>query len=408
MSTTSFNLQRADGEAKPPNKLRIRVLNDLDELEKLRLDWQELLSHYPQASIFSTWEWLAPWWRAFGADRQLYVITFENASSRLVALAPLALTTRKAFGRLWKVVCLMGDGSHDSDNLDLPILPGYEEDVLESLLDHLEERPRLWDFCEWNTFPQNSSTVNRVPSYLKRRNWPYEVGSTPCSAINLPASFNAYLMQLSAKERAKIGIRTRRLEKLYEVQYHRCCDIDDTVSCLETLFELHRLRWNAGGEPGSFGLPARRQFYHDLTGELLRRNQLQFWLLQLNGKAAAAQFGFRFEDTVYSLQEGYDPAFAKDSVGFVLRGHVLCQLIKKGVRRYDFLGGVNESKTRWGAEVSSYANLCFSRARSVGSAYILGKRRMKDGKEWLRAHVPQRAWALLHLLNHRLRGGAQE
>ena len=37
------------------------------------------------------------------------------------------------------------------------------------------------------------------------------------------------------------------------------------------------------------------------------------------------------------------------SVGYVLRGRLLRNLIDRGIRRYDFLGGEDESKTRWGA-----------------------------------------------------------
>jgi len=36
-------------------------------------------------------------------------------------------------------------------------------------------------------------------------------------------------------------------------------------------------------------------------------------------------------------------------VGYVLRGQLLRNLIDRGIRRYDFLGGEDESKTRWGA-----------------------------------------------------------
>jgi CelD/BcsL family acetyltransferase involved in cellulose biosynthesis len=398
---TSSDLHPEAQTARPTGNVGIRLLTSVSELDKIRPEWDELLSKIPRASIFSSWEWLVPWWRAFGAGQQLHVAAFEDSASRLVALASLALGKHRIMGRDWNVLRLMGDGSHDSDNLDVAMLPGHEENVVGSLLNHLDDNARLWDFCEWNTVPQDSPLARLLPRYLKDRNWPCEIGSTACSAITLPATFADYLMQLSPKERGKIGTRTRRLEKLYRVEFRRCYRVEEIPSSLESFFELHRLRWAVQGEAGSFGLAARRQFYRDLAEELLSRNQLQFWLLELDGKAVAAQFGFRFGDSVYSLQEGYDPAFSKDSVGFVLRGHVLCQLIGEGVRRYDFLGGVNDSKTRWGAQVSSYANIAFSRAWSLGGAYILGRRRMNEGKEWLRARVPGSIWTVLHRMNSR-------
>ena len=75
----------ADGQ-----NLNVRVLTTLESLEKLRPAWERIALPVSSASIFSSWEWLAPWWRAFGADQQLHVLAFEDMSSRLVGLAPLS------------------------------------------------------------------------------------------------------------------------------------------------------------------------------------------------------------------------------------------------------------------------------------------------------------------------------
>jgi hypothetical protein len=47
---------------------------------------------------------------------------------------------------------------------------------------------------------------------------------------------------------------------------------------------------------------------------LLNRGWLEFWLLKLDEQPAAAQFGFRYDRTVFQLQEGFDPAYSADSV----------------------------------------------------------------------------------------------
>src|ERR1700691_2198394 len=79
--------------------LTVRVFRSIEHLDKLRFQWEGLLAHYPQGSIFSTWESLTTWWRAFGADQQLHVLAFEDGSSQLVGLAPLSVTTRKIHSR---------------------------------------------------------------------------------------------------------------------------------------------------------------------------------------------------------------------------------------------------------------------------------------------------------------------
>ena len=80
--------------------------------------------------------------------------------------------------------------------------------------------------------------------------------------------------------------------------------------CLEELFELHQKRWQSEGQPGSFSsLTRRRRFYQDLSAVLLQRNWLEFWLLEIDGKTVAADYGFRYGDTVYALQAGFDLAY---------------------------------------------------------------------------------------------------
>lgn len=384
--------------------LRTRVFETLEQLEHLRTDWENLLNALPGASIFSSLEWLAPWWQAFGNDQRLHVVLFQNSAANLAGIAPLSFAKFRSAGLQWKVVRLMGDGSKDSDNLDLPVLPKYEGDFVKALLQHLEDQSRQWDFCEWNTIPENSPLARILPMHLKGRGWTVVTTFTPCSFVALPETWELYLKQLSAKERGKLGIRTRHLENLYTVQYRRCSQAQDLSRDLETLFDLHQRRWEAIGRPGSFRAPARRRFYRDLAETLLPRNQLEFWLLDLNGRPAAAQFGFRFGNSVYSLQEGFDPTLAKDSVGYVLRGHVLQTLINEGVRKYDFLGGVSDSKTRWNAELGRYINFQFARPRTAGSFYLRGKHGLDRGKSSLRSHASPRVWAFLHAVNVRLRG----
>src|SRR5579885_3463160 len=145
-------------------RLSLKVYQDLESLQEVRPAWDDLLAHYPAASIFSTWEWLAPWWRAFGSNRQLWVIAFFTDSAQLAALAPFSLESRRiGKGLKFKVLQLLGDGTQDSDNLDLPVRPGWE-DRLSSLYSTTSNRrlrsgtslsstpylPTPWQAASWN------------------------------------------------------------------------------------------------------------------------------------------------------------------------------------------------------------------------------------------------------------------
>lgn len=393
------------GPGKGIKVLHLRVYENLAEIEALRSGWEGLLSEFHGATIFSSWEWLAPWWRAFGERRQLLVLAFLDESSRLVGLAPLSVE-KQTLGSLADLTLLrfLGDGSGDSDNLDFPARTGYEDEIADAFLGYLAKESKRWDYCELNTMPEDSPVGRAVLRKLRQQRWPASRHQQTGSAIQLPETWDGYRTQLSAKERAKVAYRRNLLEKKYKTRFYQCASQAELAIALDTLFALHQKRWESIGEPGSFKSPARRDFYRDMASLLLARGHLQFWLLDLDGKPAAAQFGFCFGQTFFSLQEGYDPVYSPDSVGYVLRAHVIRQLIGAGMRRYDFLAGESASKSRWDAGITRYASIHFARPKSMGSIYLQTVQAAALGKEWLRFHLPKNAWKSLHWLNCTMRG----
>lgn len=385
--------------------LEARVYESIEALSTLQADWEQLLSEFPGATTFSTLDWLLPWWRAFGNGQQLKVIAFFDSTRRLVALAPLCLTTHLAARRVkLKLLRLMGDGSGDSDNLDLPVRPGYESAFIDALLDFLAGGDIDWDFCQFNTLPKDSPAAAALMPGLEQRGCRHFTFGRPQLVTNLPPSWETYIGQLTSENRNNLKRYTRRLHRHYQVHIYKCTEESDLNRCLEDLFRLHQKRWQLRGESGTFVSAERQAFYHDLSRALLAHQCLEFWLLSLDGKTAAAQFCFRHRDTVFLLQEGFDPDHAADRVGFVLRGHVLEQLIAAGVRRYDFLFGQSEGKSCWVPQLQYYRDIHFAKPFSRGSLYLRLTNTARDSKEWLRAHLPERAWAVLHGLNSRLAG----
>jgi CelD/BcsL family acetyltransferase involved in cellulose biosynthesis len=385
--------------------LEVRVYDTLDALATLQTAWEQLLSEFPTASTFSTLDWLLPWWRAFGKGQQLKVIAFFDSTQRLVALAPLCLTTHLAAGQMkLKLLRLMGDGSFDSDNLDLPVRAGYESAFADALMDFLTRDDIDWDFCQLNTLPSHSPAAAALMIRLKERGYCNFSFERPWLVINLPPSWEAYMSQLASENRKNLERYTRRLHRRFQVHIYKCTEEGDLTRCLENLFCLHQKRWQLRGESGTFASAERRAFYYDLSRGLLARQFLEFWLLDLDGKTVAAQFCFRYRETVFLLQEGFDPDHAADRVGFVLRGHVLGQLIAAGMRRYDFLFGQSVGKDRWAPQLQHYRDIHFAKPFGRGGLYLRLINAAGDSKEWLRAHLPERAWVVLHSLNSRLRG----
>ena len=381
------------------NSLEIRTFRSLDDLLGISESWQELLASYPLATTFSTPAWLASWWPNFAKGQELLAAGF-SADSRLIALALFSITPVQVAKTVsLKQLRLMGDGSNDSDNLDLPVLPGFQRQFAASLLEFLETERTSWDFAELNTLPPDSPAAKALKERIAANKWLVIEKSRAASAIALPNTWDEYLEQLSSEDQKNLVRYERRLEKRYSVQMYRCSTESQIPKCLEALFEHHQARGQAAGESGSFGMAERRAFYAELSRRLLSEGRLDLWALELDGQIAAVQFGFRYGRRVFQLQEGNDPKHASDRVGFILRGHVLKQLIADGVQIYDFLGGTLGYKARWGAQACHYVDIHFARPLTMGAAYLQMTHGAAHSKAWLRKTLPQPAWDALRKLN---------
>lgn len=377
--------------------LSLRAYRNLDELSSLRPAWDQLLSQYPLATTFSTWEWLSSWWKCFGRKRQLLALALFDSNS-LLGLAALSILKERAGWFSLRVVRLMGDGSGDSDNLDMPVRPGFERPFAQAILQHLSDQRSDWDVCLLNTLPMDS-LVGGCLAPLIGRLWAKFEYVSASSTVLLPETWDLYIQTLSSEDRKNLVRYERRLQARHAVRIYRCEDRKELPLCLNALFRLHQGRWQSIGEAGSFSVTERREFYAHLSKFLLTRGWLELWVMELDGQKAAVQFAFRFGNRVFQLQEGYDHTRPSDRLGFVLRGHVLKQLISRGVRTYDFLGGTDSYKARWGARQGHYRQLHFAPPLGPGASWLQLVNKAGRGKEWMRQRFPASVWNLLHRAN---------
>ena len=75
------------------------------------------------------------------------------------------------------------------------------------------------------------------------------------------------------------------------------------------------------------------------------------------GVNAAAFYGFRYGNKFYFYQSGFDPAFARSSVGLVMVGLTIRDAIAEGATEYDMLHGDESYKFLWTKDVRQLVRL---------------------------------------------------
>lgn len=367
--------------------LSVRVCRTWEDLEQFRERWNSLLRANPASSIFQTPEWLASWWQAYGRNRDLFALVFADSTGAIVGIVPLYSDQTHFLGFSLTTLRMVGAGSGDSDGLDFITAPGYARNCAKAFSAWLAGQ-KEWHVCMLETFPQHSPVAECLYLELQEPGMKLDSTLTPNFIIDLPPTWPQYLSSLESSFRPLLTRYPRRLQSRFKVSFSRCEDAGDLNTQLQTLFDLHQMRWTGRGETGAFAGSERRDFYSRMATAFQQRGWLEFWRLELNGETVGAQFCFRYNDTVSLLQEGFHPRYAAEKIGYALKAHLLAEMIRTGARRYDFLGGADPYKSKFGARQENYLNLFIAGPSKLGRLYLRVQKQKRGIKAWLKSKLP--------------------
>ncbi|MBI4609206.1 MAG: GNAT family N-acetyltransferase [Candidatus Rokubacteria bacterium] len=327
----------------------VERIEDPAGFEKLRDEWDELLEESASNCLFLTWEWLHTWWRHLGEGRQLSLIAVR-CEGRLIAVAPLTVRPRRVTGLVpFRVLEFLGTGSVGSDYLDLIIRRGREREAIRALVEHLADGKLMLELAQVN---RHSCLAAGLATQLMLRGWRRSRATTDiCPFIRLSGhSWQSYLATLGAEHRYNFGRRLRNLTKRFDVRFERVAWEEQRRTTLSALFALHDVRWRERGGSTAFCTPGLRSFHEEVSRLALQRGWLRLFVLRVDGKPAAALYGFAYGRTFYFYQAGFDPCYTKQSVGLVTLGLAIQNAIEEGVDEFDLLHGDEQYKLHWARE----------------------------------------------------------
>lgn len=368
--------------------MRVVCYRTWEELQPLAAVWNELLSASSSDTLFLTWEWCEAWWKNYGAGRPLLVLgAWEE--DRLLGIAPFYVDVSRRWGKQWNCIRFIGDGSNDSDYLDCFAAPRREAEVMRAFLNYLETEKSGWDWLETCATPADSVCLSVLAASAREKGWHSSTESIPCTTLPLPSSWDEFMAGLRPRFRTKVRSCLAELEQQVRSVPRECASESELEFWLAELFDLHARRWSTKGQSGVFGTTAKRSFYGDISRSTLKRGWLAFHRLDWAGRPLALQYGFRYGNRFYLLQEGYDPAFETMRPGMALRSWLMRHWIQAGLAEYDFLAGVTPAKMEWGSQVKTSVRLVLT--PSAASVWVRLtapqlRRQLKDG---VRALVPE-------------------
>jgi len=327
--------------------MHIETITQTEQFKNLKDQWNSLLNESPANSVYLTWEWLFTWWEVYGdSKRTLNIISLKDDNGRLIAIAPLIVTV-KQFGPLLKrrVLEFLGSGEHEKDEvcsnyLDFivandadNVYPKLKEELLKGINDG------RWDEFFLTSVPvESKSNVNlHITSSSQLNASDQNNTTTPCAIIALPETWELYLSTLNKHWRHQIKKGRAELIAKGNVECLDITDPNEIQKAFDDLIHLHQNRWVEAGQPGAFSSTKFNNFHK----KTLERFSINHWvgihLLKLNGHVLAATHRFKYQQTVYSYQTGYDTTIpTKVGFGLLERSFDIEESIRQGYRFYDF------------------------------------------------------------------------
>jgi len=163
--------------------------------------------------------------------------------------------------------------------------------------------------------------------------------------LDLPSTWEDFLLGLTAKERHEIRRKLRRLEGIADVQLRIVEGGQEAKSAVETFLVL---LGSSRPEKAAFMTAQMSCFFQSLAEAMAELKILKLYFLELNGEPAASALCFDYGSTVYLYNSGYDPRFRHLSVGLLNKVMSIRECIGRGRERYDFLKGAETYKRRLG------------------------------------------------------------
>lgn len=140
----------------------------------------------------------------------------------------------------------------------------------------------------------------------------------------------------------------RRLARTdpFTIEQATLATFDSSFSALE---RLHEEQWQQRGGHGVLSTARDRRFHREVARRFLACKLLHLYELRTRNHLIGVFYGFAHNNRTYFYLSGFDPAYAKFSIGTILIGHAVEQTFAQGFQEFDFQRGQESHKYKWGA-----------------------------------------------------------
>lgn len=349
---------------------KTEILDSVAAITKITFEWDRLARQDPSDGFFRGPAWYLSWIENVRPDAKPAVVVVHD-STGIIGIAPFCRVKHNPF--LWALT-LGGEDIVCGEYLDVLAAPAARAAVVQAVWDAVYDLRSEWDLLVLGATLAEGQLCREAQDWAASRHLMMRTEAeriSPC--ISLPASFNDYIASLTRKRR-KNFTRSKRIFEERGVTIKICTEPDQIGPAIDTLINLHLLRWKSVNQSGTLGKPGFRAFLRDLTHQQAMAGCFRIYVMEDQGHAIAAMLNFHYGSSALQFQNGFDPAceLAPHSPGALLILYAIEQAIREGLTCYDFLRGAEDYKFQLANGVKTTTTLLLARTLDA-KAYLLLK-----------------------------------
>ncbi len=310
------------------------VLTSPEEAAGVIRPWRRLVESTPGSSYFMSPDWVLAWWELLAGRHDVELAVWQDGDSvdAVIGLTPYRARWLPRTRLSRRVFTMAGTGAGAADHCGWAVRPHRRESARVWLSDHLRGAtsvlPNLDRDSDSHTLLSGARAVQQ----------------TACPRVRLDGGDT---LPGSAKLRSNVRRAERQLEAAgVEFSWVGSGQVDSSV--LEAVIRLHAAR--SADQSWNTTFTAERRPFHERLIDRAGPSRGPTAVIAKRGRTiVGVLYGFRWQDQFAHYQSGWDPEFARFSLGSVLVMSAMRLARADGARVFDFLRGQEPYKYRFGA-----------------------------------------------------------
>jgi CelD/BcsL family acetyltransferase involved in cellulose biosynthesis len=326
---------------------KIERFSDFDSLQKYSKEWNELLFRSDINSPFLSFDWFYSWWQSFSRGFSLEILVCRDNRGNLCGIAPLMLDNKSL-----RFIA----GREVTDYCDFISTKEHRLFFFEELLTYIKANYRELHDLDLINIRWGSPTLSLLPGLAGKYGFSFHLEEAePAPVLELPSTYDEYILGLSRKNRHELRRKLRKMYSLEDIRTEKVTDVKRLGSLVDEFIRLHK---KSSPEKRNFWeKPGMRDFFSRIVYRFSLKDWVELNILYSRDKIPAALLSFIYADKIYFYNIAYSRAFSKYSPGIYLFNDSIKRAITENKRAVDFLRGREKYKFSFGAKECKIHNL---------------------------------------------------